>query len=194
MVRKLLVCLSFILLTATLTHAVEFSADTVTTFKGGEETSGKIFYKPDRFRMETKVFQDMIVITRLDKKVVWNVMPAEKIYMEMPFDLNNRPKVEEKFEGEIERKEVGRETIDGHPTIKYLITYKADRKEDQVYQWLATDINFPVKTSAVDGSWTQEFRNIKMGSQPASLFELPSGYQKIQMPQLPGGMNLMPAK
>lgn len=194
MLRRLLVCLSLILFTAGLVNAVEFSADTVTKFKGGEETSGKIYYKPDRFRMETKVFQDMIVITRLDKKVVWNIMPAEKIYMEMPFDMSNKPKVEEKFEGEIERKEVGRERIDGHPTIKYLITYKADNRKDQVYQWMATDINFPVKTAAVDGSWTQEFRNIKTGSQPGSLFEVPSGYQKMQMPQLPGGMNLMPMK
>lgn len=194
MVRRLVVCLSFILFTAGLAYAVEFSADTVTTFKGGEETSGKIYYKPDRFRMETKVFQDMIVITRLDKKVVWNVMPAEKIYMEIPFDLSNRPKVEEKLEGEIERKEVGREAIDGHPTIKYLITYMVDKRKDRVYQWLAKDINFPVKTSAADGSWTQEFRNIKMESQPGSLFELPSGYQKMQMPQLPGGTNLMPMK
>ena len=118
-------------------------------------------------------------------------MTGEKMYMEMPIDLSQKPKVEEKFEGEIERKQVGTETIDGHPTKKYLITYKVSNKQDQVYQWMATDINFPVKTAAVDGSWMQEFKNIKMGSQPDSLFEVPAGYQKIQMPQMPGGMNFM---
>jgi len=116
-------------------------------------------------------------------------MPKQKMYLEMPLDLKNKPKVEEKFPGEIERKQVGSETIDGHPTKKYLITYKTNDKKDQVYQWLATDINFPVKTAAVDGSWTQEFKNVKMGPQPDSLFALPSGYQKMQMPQMPGGMN-----
>ena len=132
--------------------------------------------------------EDMIVITRMDKKVVWNLMPALMMYMEMPFDLRNKPMVTEKFDGEIERKEVGSETIDGHPAKKYLITYKSGNKTDQVYQWMATDINFPVKTAAVDGSWIQEFRNIKTGSQPVSLFEIPAGYQKMEIPGMPGGM------
>jgi hypothetical protein len=189
MFRKLFVVLLFVLLSSCPALAAEFSADTITTFKGGEKTTGKIYYKPDRFRMEMKVHEDMIVITRIDKKVMWNIMPEEKIYMEMPFDMKNKPRVEENFEGEIERKEVGRETIDGHPTIKYLITYQSDNKKEQVYQWWATDIKFPVKTSAVDGSWIQEFKNVKMGSQPSSLFEVPSGYQKMQIPQMPG-MNL----
>ncbi|HMK49021.1 MAG TPA: hypothetical protein VK435_03120, partial [Thermodesulfovibrionales bacterium] len=71
-------------------------------------------------------------------------------------------------------------------TIKYLITYKINNEKNQVYQWMATDIKFPVKTAAVDGSWSQEFRNVKMGNQSDSLFEIPAGYQKMAMPQFPG--------
>lgn len=189
MLKKAIAIVLFVFLFAGTVSAIEFSADTITTFKGEQQTKGKMYYKPDRFRMDMKVHEEMIVITRIDKKVLWNIMTKEKMYMEMPFDLKNKPKVEEKFEGEIDRKEVGRETIDGHPTIKYLITYKVDNKKDQVYQWMATDINFPVKTSAVDGSWTQEFRNVKIAAQPDSLFEVPAGYQKMQMPQIPAGVN-----
>jgi outer membrane lipoprotein-sorting protein len=167
--------------------ATEFSADTVTTMQGGQKMSGKMYFKPDKFRMEMKANEEMVMITRIDKKVAWNVMMKQKMYMEMPFDLKNKPKVEEKFAGEIDRKEVGSETIDGHPTKKYLITYKAGDKKDQVYQWLATDIKFPVRTAAVDGSWSQEFKNIKMGPQRDSLFEVPAGFQKMQMP---GGVNM----
>jgi len=170
--------------------AIEFSADTITTMKGGQKVAGKMYFKPDKFRMDMKTNEDMIMITRIDKKVVWNIMIKQKSYMEMPFDLKNNPKVEEKYPGEIERKEVGRETIDGHPTTKYLITYKIDDKKNQVYQWLATDIKFPIKTAGVDGSWTQEFRNVKMVAQPDNLFGIPPGYTKMQMPQMPGGMNL----
>jgi len=189
MLKKAIAIVLFVFLFAGTVSAIEFSADTITTFKGEQQTKGKMYYKPDRFRMDMKVHEKMIVITRIDKKVLWNIMTEEKMYMEMPFDLKNKPKVEEKFEGEIDRKEVGRETIDGHPTIKYLITYKVDNKKDQVYQWMATDINFPVKTSAVDGSWTQEFRNVKIAAQPDSLFEVPAGYKKMQMPQIPAGVN-----
>jgi hypothetical protein len=160
---KIIAMLLLLLLVPCLAFAIEFSADTITTFQGQGKTNGKMFYKPDKFRMEMKMHEDMIMITRVDKKVVWNIMTGEKMYMEMPIDLSQKPKVEEKFEGEIDRKQVGTETIDGHPAKKYLITYKVDNKQEQVYQWMATDINFPVKTAALDGSWTQEFKNIKMG-------------------------------
>lgn len=186
MFKKYFAGLLFIFLLSGTALAFEFSADTISTYKGERETKGKIYFKPDKYRMDMKVNEDMIMITRVDRKVIWNIMPAQKMYMEMPFDLRNKPKVEEKYEGEIDRKLVGNETIDGHPTKKYLITYKTGNEKHQVYQWFATDINFPVKTSAIDGSWSQEFRNIKIGSQPDSLFEVPAGYNKIQMP---GGMN-----
>ena len=190
MVKKFFLFLVFVLLFSGTASAIEFSADTITTMKGGQKVAGKMYFKPDKFRMDMKTNEDMIMITRIDKKVIWNIMPKEKMYMEMPFDLKNKPKVEEKYPGEIERKEVGRETIDGHPTTKYLITYKIDDKKNQVYQWLARDIKFPIKTAGVDGSWTQEFRNVKMVAQPDSLFEVPPGYTKMQMPQMPGGMKL----
>jgi hypothetical protein len=185
MLKKLAALSLFVFLFSGTAIAVEFSAETITTLKGGHQSKGKIYFKQDRFRMELREPEEMIVITRIDKQVVWNVMPAAKMYLEMPFNIQNKPKVEEKFEGEIERKEVGRETIDGHPTIKYLITYKADDRKEQVYQWFATDIKFGLKTAAVDGSWTQEFRNVRMESQQDSIFELPSGYQKMQMPGMP---------
>jgi hypothetical protein len=191
MLKNFLMVLSMIFLLQGAALATEFSADTVMTHEGGQKITGKIYFKPEMFRMDMKDMQDMSVITRLDKKVMWNIMRSEKMYMEMPLDLSTKPLVEEKFEGEIERKEAGRETVNGHPTIKYLITYKAGNKKEQVYQWFATDIDFPVKTAAVDGSWTQEFRNIKVGPQQQSLFEVPAGYQKMQMPKMPGGMDFM---
>jgi outer membrane lipoprotein-sorting protein len=187
MLKKLFLVLVLTVSFSGAALAIEFSADTVTTMQGGQKMSGKMYFRPDKFRMEMKSNEETVMITRIDKKVTWNVMTKQKMYMEMPFDLKNKPKVEEKFAGEIERKEVGSETIDGHPTKKYLITYKTGNKKDQVYQWLATDIKFPVKTAAVDGSWAQEFKNIKMGPQQDSLFEVPAGFQKMQMP---GGVNM----
>ena len=43
------------------------------------------------------------------------------------------------------------------------------------------------KTAAVDGSFTQEYKNIKIGGQPDSLFEVPAGYKKMTMPGVPPG-------
>ena len=171
--------------------AIEFSADTIMTFKGEQKMLGKMFYKKDMFRMDMKSPDDVSMITRLDKKLVWNVMHRERMYMELPISSAKRPMVEERLEGEIERKLVGKETIDGHPTEKYLVTYKSNGKQEQIYQWFATDIKFPIKTQSVDNSWSQEFRNINIKEQPVSLFEVPSGYKKFQMPE---GMPMMKMK
>jgi hypothetical protein len=171
--------------------AIEFSADTVMTFKGEQKMLGKMFYKKDMFRMDMKSPDDVSMITRLDKKLVWNIMHRERMYMELPISSAKRPMVEEKLEGEIERKLVGKETIDVHPTEKYLVTYKSNGKQEQIYQWFATDIKFPIKTQSVDNSWSQEFRNINIKEQPVSLFEVPSGYKKFQMPE---GMPMMKMK
>jgi outer membrane lipoprotein-sorting protein len=188
MFKKLFIGLLFILFISGSAFAIEFTADTISTYNG-HKTSGKIYFKKDKTRMDMESPQEMIAITRLDKKLIWNIMPKEKMYMEFPLKQENKPLVQEKFEGEIERKYIGDETIDGHPTKKYLVKYKVKDNEQQVYQWMATDINFPIKTSAVDGSWSHEYKNIKMEAPDDSLFELPAGYTKIQMP---GGMNFKP--
>jgi outer membrane lipoprotein-sorting protein len=185
MLKHLCAVLLFVMVFTSVASALEFSADVVMIAKG-EKTTGKIYFKSDRFRMDMESPQKMTTITRMDKRVVWNIMPAEGMYMEIPFIPQSRPMVEGKMEGEVERKLVGSEAVAGHRTEKYLVTYKKANRKDQLYQWVATDINFPVRTAAVDGSWMQEYRNIKMGSQPNGLFELPEGYRKFSMPE---GMN-----
>jgi hypothetical protein len=171
---------------ATAAWAVEFSADAVTTTQGRTMNS-KMFVKDKKARMEMQG-QPGYTIMRGDKEVVWMVNPAQKSYMEMKLDPTRKPKVEEKVQGEVSRKLVGSETIDKHPTQKYEVTYAAQGKTQKMYQWIATDINFPVKTASVDGSWTTEYKNIKMGWQPDDLFEVPDGYQKSTMPNMPKGM------
>jgi outer membrane lipoprotein-sorting protein len=185
MMRRFVVILLFFLLLAGTAAAVDFSADMVMTTKDMKST-GTIYFEPNKFRMDMHSPQKMSTITRLDKKVMWSIMPEQRMYMQMPLNLKNSPAVEEKMNGEIDRKLVGSENVNGHPTKKYLVTYRSGDRKEQVYQWVATDINFPVRTAAVDGSWSQDYKNIKIGSQPGSLFEVPAGYKKFAMP---AGMN-----
>jgi outer membrane lipoprotein-sorting protein len=185
MMRRFVAILFFFLLLAGTAAAVDFSADMVMTTKDMKST-GTIYFEPNKFRMDMHSPQKMSTITRLDKKVMWSIMPEQRMYMQMPLNLKNSPAVEEKMNGEIDRKLVGSENVNGHPTKKYLVTYRSGDRKEQVYQWLATDINFPVRTAAVDGSWSQDYKNIKIGSQPGSLFEVPAGYKKFAMP---AGMN-----
>ena len=166
-----------IFLTAATALAAEFSGDMVTTSKEGIVTQ-KLFINNDKTRMESP---QGIAITRLDKKVMWMLMPEQKMYMEMPLNPSNVPATSEKYPGELERTLIGKETVDGRMTDKYRIAYTAAGVKTVIFQWFAPDIGMPVKTAAEDGSWMMEYKNIKMGRQPDSLFEIPAGYSKMSM-------------
>jgi outer membrane lipoprotein-sorting protein len=170
--------------------AKEYSA-TMVSKSAGQTITTQIYMKPEKFRTDTKMAGTSTIVRR-DLNKVWTIMPAQKIYMEMQqmADAPSTQAVEDKVKGEVSRKKVGSETINGHPSTKYEITTEADGKTMQIYQWWATDISFPVKTAAVDGSWSMEYRDIQIGSQPDSLFEIPAGYKKMTLPGMPGGMNV----
>ena len=165
----------------------EMSMTVVSSFSGRSSKS-KLYMKADKVRMESDIARGSYTISRRDLKKVWMVMPETKSYMEITQSKEETPLPEEKVKGEVSRKVVGSETVDGHPCTKYEVTAKVDDKTMTSYQWLATDINFPVKAAAVDGSWAVEYKDIKLGSQPDSLFDLPAGYQKMSMPAMPPGM------
>jgi len=171
--------------------AKEYSA-TMVSKSAGQTITMQIYMKPDKFRTDTKMAGTSTIV-RKDLKKVWTLMPAQKVYMEMEqmADAPSSQTVENKVKGEVSRKKVGSETVNGHPSTKYEITTEADGKTVQIHQWWATDISFPVKTAAVDGSWSMEYTDIKIGDQPDSLFEIPAGYNKMTLPGgIPGGMSV----
>jgi len=181
-----LVTVVFILFLAAVVLAEDFSADMINTTKSGI-FKGKIFISNDRVRMDTP---EGITITRMDRKVIWILMPKEKMYMEQPFDPSKAAATSEKIDGEIERKLIGQEMIDARLTSKYQVVYNENGKRTTIFQWIAGDLKIPVKTAAGDNSWTMEYKNIKRGRQPETLFEIPAGYQEFSY-QKPSMKNIL---
>jgi hypothetical protein len=174
--------------------AMEFSADVVRKGMGGESTS-KVYIKDKKVRMDSMAgpMGPGYSIVRQDRQVMWMVNPGQKTYFEMPLqgmaDMSQNPQGDEKLPGEVSRKELGKEVVDGHPCVKYEIAYQHGGQSMRVHQWIAQDLKLPVRTAAVDGTWSVEYKNINKGSQPDSLFEVPAGFQKSSMPGFgPGGM------
>ncbi|MBI2878430.1 MAG: DUF4412 domain-containing protein [Candidatus Rokubacteria bacterium] len=167
----------------------EYAADQVMRTREGTHT-GKIFVSPDKSRLEmTLEGQRQVMIARLDKRVFWMLMPEERMYVEMP--IPERP--EDALSGrdptqKIERRLVGSETVSGHPTKKYKVTVAGKDETYVGYQWLAQDLGeLPIRWEDEQGTARVELRNIKVGRQPAELFEVPAGFQKLAMPAgLPG--------
>ncbi|MDD5593468.1 MAG: DUF4412 domain-containing protein [Candidatus Margulisbacteria bacterium] len=166
--------------------ARDFSADAVTKTKR-ETFQSKIYFSGDnKFRMEMqKAGMRSISIGRLDKKIMWMIMPDTKMYMEMSMPDQQARGMSAKMAGEVDRKKVGRENINGIGCDKYEVTIpnKSTGGKDVIYQWISDD-KIPVKTEAKDGSWSTEFKNISRASQPGSLFEVPAGYTKQSMPDM----------
>jgi hypothetical protein len=166
--------------------AIDITAEMVT--KEGKITrNGKLYVKDNNCRVE-KGSTPIYVIIRGDKGLLWQINGAENTYVEAKLTPALKPWTEERIFGEVSRKEIGAEAIDGHPTKKYEVTVRQGKKNDTYHQWFATDIRFPVKIVNANGKWSLEYKNIKKGA-PDNVFNLPAGatLDSMTVPDVLGG-------
>lgn len=160
--------------------ALEFTADQITRVNGHSHRAN-IYYRDEMWRLE---HQDPgpvnVTIVRKDKRVMWLLLSRLKHFKTVPYDPEQAPKVSEHLEDEVAREEIGTETLDGHPTTLYQVTVRRDNRTDVYYQWLATDIRFPLKLAKKDGSWVVEYRNVKLRRVSDFLFQLPINFRPLE--------------
>ena len=183
----------------------EFSADLVDTHKDGNPTQAKIYFAKDKMRVESSGGNNRngggAFIMNLATQTSTVLMPQQHMYMEMPTKASGGQRVSYNFfrTGDVENAcgdwlqlgsnkggschKVGNETVNGRSTVKYEGTNSS--AETNTF-WLDPKLRFPVKWQ--DKNNSGELRNIQEGSQPASLFEPPAGYTKMDM----GGMMQRP--
>ena len=172
--------------------ADEFSADVTQKF-GNKTMSGKFYMKGDKMRNEMVMMgTTRASIVRKDKGVVWVIMPQRQKYMEMPFteEAKNNPQFYQDKLADIATKEdLGTEEINGFKCEKSLYTFK-DTARGTMTQWYSKKLEFPLKIVMKGSNWEMitEYSNIKKGDLADSLFELPEGYTKMEMPANAPGM------
>ena len=173
----------FVGLMAANAQAAEFSATMVSQAQG-QSLQGKVFVKGDKMRNEMNMGgESNITITRPDKKVVWIAMPQQKMYMEMPLsDKMQQKMIMKDPEDRAKMKLLGTETINGFDCEKYEMDTAYEGKSLKQYVWIAKKLGMPIKSVSADGSMTMEYRDIKVGGVADSVFDLPQGYQKMDMP------------
>jgi len=161
--------------------AAEFSADMVMKAPDGETMNGKIFVKGGKMRQEIdNDGEKMVTILRPDKKLSWVLMVEEKAYMEMKMKPGaDDPALAEKADP-VKVKRLGNETVNGFVCEKIQVT----EGQSVITQWLSKELGWPVKgeVKSPEGVSTHEYKNIRKGNVADSLFELPSGYQKMALP------------
>ena len=172
---------------SSVSDAAEFSADMIIE-KEGLKT--RVYVKGEKLRQEhSAAGMKSITIIRPDKKVMWNIMPEEKMYMEMPLtgkETMNDPRMQQHMQERAEKKYLGEENVNGYLCEKYKYIYY-DKSKGSTTVWLAKKLNFAIKvvTQGKNGAVSLEYKNIKEQKLPDSLFELPAGYKKVSMPVMP---------
>jgi outer membrane lipoprotein-sorting protein len=168
-----------------LAQAAEFSAKVVS--KGADnEKQGKIYVKGDKVRREFSTSGGTsTVILRLDKKVIWMLMPGQKVYLDMPFDKEEFAKAMNLHEDQVSKKPLGTEKLHGYDTEKYESSIKTEAGELRSTIWFSKQLGVPLRIESADKSFRQDYQEIKEGGVDDALFEIPAGYQKMPaMPQM----------
>lgn len=162
---------------------VEYSADTVTR-SGGIPATGRVYHAPYMERREERVSgRRQVVITRMDLKLVWILMPDEKTYAEVPV---SEAMGRSKSPADLDYKytTVGPESVNGVLTTKS--SMEATGPDGTVYRgyiWVTGDgilVKMVSRGRGMPGAeFSTELRNIKTGALPRSLFEVPAGYRRL---------------
>jgi len=122
----------------------------------------------------------MALIYRPDKKLAWQLMPMQKMYMEM--DLKSANKMTGNAPDDVTIEQVGSEVVDGIKTTKYKLLMKD--KSAGGFIWLSPEniaikMDFLAKEGKDKNRITMTLKNLKVEPQEAALFELPEGYQPM---------------
>ncbi|MDY7000209.1 MAG: DUF4412 domain-containing protein [Thermodesulfobacteriota bacterium] len=164
----------------------EFSADQVVLKNGKVQAKQKIYMAKNKMRMEMSGPNNggrSIMIFRQDKMLSWTLMPQEKAYVETRL---TKAEADSRFMGrsdvDVKIKDLGTETINGYKCRKQRIQTTTNVMGRKVTSssivWISDQFDLPLKTQSEDGT-TTELKNIKKGRPASALFEVPSGYKKM---------------
>jgi outer membrane lipoprotein-sorting protein len=165
----------------------QYSADMVITTAAGQTITQKVYSDSGKIRTEMNMHDmQMVMIVRPDLQKVYQVMVAQKMVMEMPYDPNKFKSQMAAASGPQGKFElIGPDTVEGVACTKYKVTSDKDNKV--FFIWVGVAAKAPVKMMAEDNSITILWKNYKAAPQDAALFEPPADYQKMTMPAMPGG-------
>ena len=171
---------------------VEYSADSVMQNEEGT-IEQHVFVTPAKERREmlTGSGDGSVQIFRYDSKVMWMLMPSEKMYME-----NSMAKAAAKdvSQWDVEETVMGEEVLNDVKVTKYkTIATSTDGKKYGGFSW-RTKEGISIKSDLLykEGNEKKrmmtELKNVKIGKQDPKLFEIPEGFNKFDMAGMMGGM------
>jgi hypothetical protein len=171
----------------------DYSTDMVMIEGGQVRQTLRLSVSGQKSRLEGMTagqFGRMATIARKDKGVTWTLFLDQRQYTEAPLTAGSqsgKPDLSNLDLSNLKKENLGRETVLGYPCTKVRVTMgKLPNGQPLLATaWVAESLDLPLRTEAM--GITQENRNLKIGPQPASLFEIPAGFVKTNAPGMPAG-------
>jgi len=159
--------------------SVEFVADKL-TYIGDRTYRGSLFCRDDMWRIEHNSTGSVeVTIVRKDKGLMWLLSARLKRFQTVPVEKDVRLCVQPMAGKEIAREVIGTEILDGHPVTVSQIMVREGERNIGYYQWWADDLQLPLRVARRDGSWILQFKNVRLRSLSAQMFELPLNYRPM---------------
>lgn len=197
--KNLAVFLLSLLFLSSIAVAAEFSADMITEMSMGRN-SGKIFYKDS----DTSRTEMMGMINIMKYPDVFQLVEETRKYVVSDFDEMSRENSSistrefDRFLKENDFKKTGSEILQGYKCEIYegRIDFSPEPGQEPVSVftklWYSPDLEFALRTESTlpssMGKVVSFIENINKGRQPASLFEIPPGYTRVDTLQEAMGM------
>lgn len=173
----------------------EYSADATIQSEEGSMQQ-RVYATPTKERKEmlTGAGDGAVQIFRYDTKVMWQVMPSERMYMEHSM-MGGQGQGSDPSQWTYEDTAMGEETLNGVKVTKYkTIATSTDGKKFGGFSWRTKEgINVKQDLLYKEGNdkkrMMTELSNLKIGKQDPKLFEIPEGYTKLDMGGMMGMMS-----
>jgi len=178
-------------------QAQQFSADLVraTPHDGATTSAGKLRVFDDKVRIETPDFPDGFFLIDGASRAAYFARPGERVFMDarqssplthlfVPVDVGDpclQWQAMAKLAGATDGNDpwrcerVGEESVGGRGVVVYRAISSPGR---ELLGWIDLNLKFPLRIRMQDGT-SITVENIQEESQPARLFEIPSGFRKF---------------
>jgi hypothetical protein len=130
-----------------LSRLKPFAADQVRTIRN-KTTNSKVYFNQNAMRGEgfDAKGNQSIQIMRFDQKVMWNLVPAQKMYLEMPWASMGEFAAWADQQG-MQRESLGAEQVGQYQCEKFRVHVTLDGKQYTSLEWDAQELGgLPVKT------------------------------------------------
>jgi hypothetical protein len=177
-------------------HAGEFFADVVSRDAAGLAIGApaKLYVSNHKVRIETPEAAAGFLLIDADAGTAYFVRPAQQVFMDakqssllsqifVPVDAKDPCRRWQAAAniagvpnagGEWRCERINDEFVGDRRATSYRVAFA----ENSSRRWIDSDLGFPVKLLAADGT-TIALEHIRIGAQPAGLFDLPQGFRKL---------------